>query len=122
MLPSHEFQDSIKAMHIFINRDPEKLILRRSARAGTDSRGAAGPGSASALGVQRPGPGRPSRGRTVVVSRGADARELEPPSPPFPPPSALLLLLLRAAGKQIPISAASAAEDARSFAPQALWV
>lgn len=70
------------------HRDPEKLILRRSAQAGTYSRGAAGPGSASALGVQRPGPGRPSRGRTVLVSRGPSRGSSSlPPSPPFPPPS-----------------------------------
>lgn len=88
------------------HRDPEKLILQRSAQAGTDRRGAPGPGSASALGAQRPGPCRPSRGRAVLVSRGSSNR--------LPPSALLLLLLLRAAGKQIPISAASAAEDASS--------
>lgn len=68
------------------HRDPEKLILQRSAQAGTDRRGAPGPGSASALGAQRPGPCRPSRGRAVLVSRGSSNR---PPSlrpPPLPPP------------------------------------
>lgn len=62
MLPSHEFQDSIKLMHIFINPAPGELIVRPSARSG----GRGGARSASALGVQRPRPGRPSRGPAVV--------------------------------------------------------
>lgn len=70
------------------HRDPEKLILQRSEQAGTDRRGAPGPGSASALGAQRPGPCRPSRGRAVLVSRGSSNRppSLRPPPPPPPPP------------------------------------
>lgn len=69
------------------HRDPKKLILQSSAQAGTDSRGAAGPGSASALGVQRPGPGRPSRGRTVLVSRGPTRGSWSlPPRPSLRPP------------------------------------
>lgn len=49
------------------------------------------PRSASALGLQRPRPGRPSRGRAILVSRGPTHRSPSlpscPPSSLFPPPS-----------------------------------
>ncbi|XP_047680632.1 translation initiation factor IF-2-like [Prionailurus viverrinus] len=47
-----------------------------------------GPDSASALGVQRPRPGRPSSGRAILVSRGRTRRSPSLPAlSPRPPPS-----------------------------------
>lgn len=73
-----------------------------------------GPRSASALGLQRPRPGRPSRGRAILVSRGPTHRSPSlpscPPSSLFPLPSSLLPPSSPGASRRIPISAAAAAD------------
>jgi hypothetical protein len=68
--------------------DPGELIVQPLARSGWARRAAGarrGPGSASALAVQWPRPGRPSRGRAILVSRGPTRRS--PSLPARPPPS-----------------------------------
>lgn len=59
MLPSHEFQDSIKLMHIFINPDPAELILQPGREAGCARR---------AVGTRR-GPARPPPRRAAAPAR-----------------------------------------------------
>lgn len=76
---------------------------RRARRTGAGRRGPARPPPSA-----RSGPGPVAPRAAVRSSSRAGARTALPPS------ALLLLLLLRAAGKQIPISAASAAEDASS--------
>lgn len=88
MLPSHEFQDSIKLMHIFINPDPGELILQPSARSGVGAasrRGAAG----ARLGLR---PGRAAAPARSPLARlydprlaRTDAPGPKPSCPPSPP-------------------------------------